>query len=57
LFEDLTPEVFEPAPDRPAPSRLEGIPAGLSELRRVPSPVQEPEHFDSVEYQHWGINE
>jgi hypothetical protein len=50
---DLSPELVEPEADQPA----SWIPAGQSELRHIPSPVWEAEHFYPAGYQHWGINE
>jgi hypothetical protein len=56
-LDDLSHEVVEPEPDRPAPDYLESIPASLQELRHVPLPVREFEYFEAPGYQHWGINE
>jgi hypothetical protein len=56
-LDDLSHEVVEPEPDRPAPDYLESSPASLQELRHVPLPIGVPEHSDSAAYRHWGINE
>jgi hypothetical protein len=56
-LDDISPEVFEPEPDRPAPDYLELIPASLQEPRHVPLPILESGHSGFAAYPHWGLNE
>ena len=56
-LDDVSHEVVEPEPDRPAPDYLESISAGLHEPRHVPLPVRESEHSEFPGYRYWGINE
>ncbi len=56
-LDDVSHEVVEPEPDRPAPDYLESISAGLREPRHVPLPICVSEHSDSAAYRYWGINE
>jgi hypothetical protein len=56
-LDDISPEVVEPEPDRPAPDYLEWIPANLKEPRYIPLPDRESEHSGFAGYAHWGLNE
>jgi hypothetical protein len=58
-LDDLSPKMFEPEPDRPAPAPLESIPVDSHARQRVLLPVREAQRFDCATHQHrhWGINE
>ena len=56
-LDDLSHEVVELEPDKPAPDYLESIPVSLHELRHVPLPIRKSEHSDLTGYLHWGLNE
>jgi hypothetical protein len=54
---DLSPEVLEPEPERPAQGNPEPSPAEAKTQRENQLHFTVPEHSGFVRYRHWGLNE
>jgi hypothetical protein len=54
---DLSPEVLEPEPERPAQGNPEPSPADAKMQRENQLHITVPEHSGFVGYRHWGLNE
>ena len=56
-FDDLSPEVVEPEPDRPAQASPKPRPASVQQPPETQLPILVPEHSIFAGYPHWGLNE
>jgi len=56
-LDDLSPEVVEPEPGRPAPASPKPTPASVQEPPETQLPILAPEHSGFAGYPHWGLNE
>jgi len=56
-FDDLSPEVVAPEPERPAQASPKPTPASVQKPPETKLPIAEPEHSGFAGYPHWGLNE
>jgi len=54
---ELSPEVVEPEPDRPAHAGPKPSAAGAQQPRETQLSILVPEHAGFAGYQRWGLNE
>ncbi len=53
-IDDLSHEVVEPEPDRPAQTDPK---PSVQQVREIQLPLRVPEHSGFEGYRHWGLNE
>jgi hypothetical protein len=54
---NLSRELVEPEPDKPAQASPKRRPAGVQKAQETQLPILVPDHSGFAGYAHWGLNE